>query len=143
MAMQTQDKGRYTGALADINVTPLVDVILVLLIIFMIAAPVVLQGLATDLPRAIVSDLEIESDQIVVTITANKLLYINNDPANRQQFVQQLQETLAAAQKNSVYLRADKNLIYADVVRVIELIKEAGVPHLGIVTEQGLAEENE
>lgn len=140
MAMQTQDR-RYTGALADINVTPLVDVILVLLIIFMIAAPVVLQGLSTDLPRAIVSDLEIESDQVVVTITADKLLYINNDPSSRQQFVEQLQETLVASGKNSVYLRADKNLIYADVVRVIELIKEAGVPHLGIVTEQGVPEE--
>lgn len=140
MGMQTHDR-RYTGALADINVTPLVDVILVLLIIFMIAAPVMLQGLSTDLPKAIVSDLEIESDQVVVTITADRLLYINNDPISRQQFIESLQDQLLAAQKNSVYLRADKNLRYGDVVSVIELIKEAGVPHLGIITEQGFEED--
>jgi len=140
MGMQTNDK-RYTGALADINVTPLVDVILVLLIIFMIAAPVVLQGLATDLPRAIISDLEIESDQVVVTITSGRLLYINNDPVSRQQFVDALQNQLATMGKNSVYLRADKNLIYGDVVSVIEMIKESGVPHMGIITEQGESDE--
>ena len=72
MGMQLDNK-RYTGALADINVTPLVDVILVLLIIFMMAAPVVLQGLQTNLPKAIVSDMEIDSDQVVVTITLNKM----------------------------------------------------------------------
>ena len=140
MAFQV-DKKRYTGVLADINVTPLVDVVLVLLIIFMIAAPVVLQGLATELPRAIVSDLEIESDLVVVTMTLNKLLYINNDPVNREDFIEELRRQVSVTGKNYVYIRADRALSYGDVVRVIEMIKEAGVPNLGIVTEQGYAQE--
>ena len=140
MAFQV-DKKRYTGALADINVTPLVDVVLVLLLIFMIAAPVVLQGLETNLPRAIVSDLEIESNQVVVTITLDKLMYINNDPVNREDFINELQRHMASIDQKFVYLRADKDLNYGEVVRVIELIKDAGVPNLGIVTEQGFSEE--
>ncbi|HUX06659.1 MAG TPA: biopolymer transporter ExbD [Acidobacteriota bacterium] len=140
MAFQT-DKKRFTGALSDINVTPLVDVTLVLLIIFMIAAPVVLQGLETDLPRAMVSDVELESDQVVVTVTAERAVFINQEPVNRDSFVDQLRENLAAAGRHYVYLRADKSLSYGDVVRVIELIKESGVPNIGLVTEQGIEEE--
>ena len=140
MAMQT-DKKRYTGALSDINVTPLVDVTLVLLIIFMIAAPVVLQGLETELPRALVSDMELESDQVVVTLTSERAVFINQDPVNREEFIARLREALAAAGKRYVYLRADKGLAYGEVVRVLELVKEAGVPNIGLVTEQGREEE--
>ena len=142
MGMQV-DKKRYTGALADINVTPLVDVILVLLIIFMMAAPVVLQGLQTNLPKAIVSDMEIDSDQVVVTVTLNRMTYINNDPVNREDFARELQRQIAATGKDFVYIRADKDLNYGEVVRVIEMIKEAGVPNLGLVTEEGFAEDEE
>ncbi len=140
MAFQT-DKKRFTGALSDINVTPLVDVTLVLLIIFMIAAPVVLQGLETELPRAMVSDMELESDQVVITVTAERAVFINQDPVNRDKFVDRLRESLAAAGRRYVYLRADKALSYGEVVRVIELIKESGVPNIGLVTEQGIEEE--
>lgn len=139
MAFQV-DKKRYTGALADINVTPLVDVTLVLLIIFMIAAPVVLQGLSTELPKTIVSDLEIESNQVVVTITLNKMMYINNEPVNKEKFVDELKRRVAQAGQKYVYLRGDVALSYGDVVRVIELIKEADIQNLGIVTEQGRSE---
>ncbi len=140
MAFQT-DKKRFTGALSDINVTPLVDVTLVLLIIFMIAAPVVLQGLETELPRAMVSDVELESDQVVITVTAERAVFINQDPVNRDEFIDRLRESLAAAGRRYVYLRADKALSYGEVVRVIELIKESGVPNIGLVTEQGVEEE--
>ena len=140
MAFQT-DKKRFTGALSDINVTPLVDVTLVLLIIFMIAAPVVLQGLETELPRAMVSDMELESDQVVITVTAERAVFINQDPVNRDKFVDRLRESLAAAGRRYVYLRADRALNYGEVVRVIELIKESGVPNIGLVTEQGIEEE--
>lgn len=136
MAFQV-DKKRYTGALSDINVTPLVDVVLVLLIIFMIAAPVVLQGLETELPKAIISDVELDSQQVVVTVTAEKAVFINRDPVSRDNFIATLRDSLAVAQQTYVYLRADKSLRYGDVVRVIELIKESGVPNMGIVTEQG------
>ena len=135
------DKKRYTGALADINVTPLVDVTLVLLIVFMIAAPVVLQGLETDLPKTIVSDMEIDSNQVVVTLTVDKITYINNEPVNREEFIDELKRQAAARGQNFVYLRADKALTYGNVVRIIEMIKKAGIPNLGIVTEQGMAEE--
>ena len=136
------DKKKYTGALADINVTPLVDVILVLLIIFMIAAPVVLQGLETDLPKAVVSDLEIESDQVVVSLTIDKLLYINNDPVNRDDFARELKRSMDGKESQFVYIRADRSLSWGEVVRVIEMIKDAGIPNLGIVTEYGEAEES-
>lgn len=136
MAFQT-DKKRYTGALSDINVTPLVDVTLVLLIVFMIAAPVVLQGLETDLPRTEVGDAQLSSEQLVVTLTGQRALFINNDPVSRVDFVQAMQERLAAAADRYVYLRADKNLLYGEVVAILELIKKSGVANVAIVTEQG------
>jgi biopolymer transport protein TolR len=140
MGMQT-DRNRYTGALADINVTPLVDVVLVLLIVFMIAAPVVLQGLQTDLPKAIVSDLEIDANQVVVTLTLEKNLYIDNDPVDGREFIEALQRRAAERDLNFVYLRADRSLKYGEVVDVVQLIKQAGIPNLGIVTEYGVNEE--
>ena len=140
MAFQT-DKKRYTGALSDINVTPLVDVVLVLLIIFMIAAPVVLQGLETDLPRTIVTDLEIDSRQLVVTVTLSKALFINQDPVGRDVFVEELRRRLASAPHSFVYLRADRALSYGEVVRVVEKIKQAGAANMGLVTEQGIEPE--
>ena len=140
MAFSNGDDGPGS-ALSDINVTPLVDVMLVLLIIFMIAAPVVLQGLETDLPKAVVSDLEIESDQVVVSLTLDKLLYINNDPVNREDFAQELRRNMEGKESQFVYIRADRTLSWGDVVFVIEMIKDAGVPNLGIITEYGEAEE--
>jgi len=116
-------------------------VTLVLLIIFMIAAPVVLQGLETDLPRAMVSDMELESDQVVVTITAERAVFINQEPVNRDDFIERLRTNLAMTGRRYVYLRADKSLSYGEVVRVIELIKDSGVPNIGLVTEQGVEEE--
>ena len=140
MAFQT-DKKRYTGALSDINVTPLVDVVLVLLIIFMIAAPVVLQGLETNLPRTIVTDMEIDSRQLVVTVTLNKALFINQDPVSRDDFVEELRRRLASAPQSFVYLRADRALAYGEVVRVVEMIKRSGAANMGLVTEQGIEPE--
>lgn len=133
MAFQT-DKKRYTGALSDINVTPLVDVVLVLLIIFMIAAPVILQGLNTRLPRTTLSDADIDSERIVVTVNSEGELSINQTYIKADDFVRSLQYTVADREKY-VYLRADKDLPYGEVVKVIEMIKESGVVDVGIVTE--------
>lgn len=133
MAFQT-DKKRYTGALSDINVTPLVDVVLVLLIIFMIAAPVILQGLNTRLPRTTLSDADIDSERIVVTVNSEGELSINQTYIKAEDFVRSLQYTVADREKY-VYLRADKDLPYGEVVKVIEMIKESGVVDVGIVTE--------
>lgn len=133
MAFQT-DKKRYTGALSDINVTPLVDVVLVLLIIFMVTAPVVLQGLNTRLPKTSISDADVESRQVVVTLDGESELFINQSSVKAEEFSRTLTYTLVDREKY-VYLRADKNLPYGEVVKVIELIKEAGVVDVGIVTE--------
>ena len=133
MAFQT-DKKRYTGALCDINVTPLVDVVLVLLIIFMIAAPVILQGLNTRLPRTRMGDAEVDSENVVVTINNMGELSINQSMSEPEEFVRTLQLLMADREKY-VYLRADKDLAYGEVVKVIELIKESGVYDVGMVTE--------
>jgi biopolymer transport protein TolR len=139
MAFQT-DKKRYTGALCDINVTPLVDVVLVLLIIFMIAAPVIMQSLNTQLPKTTISDANVKSEQVVVTIDSLGEISVNQSSVRAEDLVKALQIVLVEREKY-VYLRADKDLPYGEVVKVIELIKQAGIHDIGMVTE--LEEERE
>jgi biopolymer transport protein TolR len=132
MAMSTGQRGAY---LADINITPFVDVMLVLLIIFMVTAPMMTQGLEVDLPQTkTVTTLPKDSDNIVLTIKKDGSLYLDEYPVNAEDLPGHVQR-LVTDQKKMMFLRADKEVAYGRVVQVMGLLKGAGVDKLGIVAE--------
>ena len=121
------------GSLSEINVTPLVDVILVLLIIFMITAPMMTRGIDIDLPQAEAGS-DATDDRITVTIDAERQVYLNDSPVNIHLLQERLQP-LAAAGTAFVFLRADEAVPYGYVMQVVDQVKAAGIDRLGLVTK--------
>jgi len=127
--------GGSNSLMSDINVTPFVDVMLVLLIIFMATAPMMIQGVNISLPEATSEPLPTEEEQILITIDNNNQIFIN-DYLVTLDFLQEKLITIFSGRKDrEVYLRADKRIPYGIVVRVMSEIKGAGVEKLGMVTE--------
>ncbi|MHC1788000.1 ExbD/TolR family protein [Solidesulfovibrio sp.] len=132
MGMQTGGKGGY---LADVNVTPFVDVMLVLLIIFMVTAPMMTQGLEVDLPQTrAVSVLPKENESLVLTIKADSSIFLDKYQVELGDLEGQVKR-LVTDQKKQLFLRADQAVSYGVVVRVMGIIKAAGVDKLGVVAE--------
>lgn len=128
--------------LSEINVVPLVDVMLVLLIIFMIATPHLQHGMEVDLPEATIAPMPLETDDLIITVAkapADKgyAIFLGNDP--NPVFLPDLKTAIAAnlagPHKISVYLRADRNVPYGEVVKVMAEVQKAGVSGLGMITE--------
>lgn len=124
--------GRNRGALSEINVTPLVDVMLVLLIIFMVTAPLLQQGIDVNLPKAKGKDLPPE-ERINIIIKRDGVIYMNDTPMTISDLGQKLR-VISRANPN-IFLKADKDVPYGLVVEVMGEIKEAGIERLGMVTE--------
>ncbi|MGD9972430.1 MAG: ExbD/TolR family protein [Desulfatirhabdiaceae bacterium] len=136
MSMGTNDN----RLMADINVTPLVDVMLVLLIIFMVTAPMMMQGVDVALPTTTSAPLSSEKENFVITIDSNQQVFINEFQVPQDLFRERLIKLLENQPGRDVYLRADKNIPYGIVVQVMADIKSAGVDKLGMVT---VPEENQ
>ncbi|MFW2366422.1 MAG: protein TolR [Desulforhopalus sp.] len=130
----TRSNGRKR-LVSDINVTPLVDVMLVLLIIFMVTAPMMTQGLNVDLPETTAKSLRQEEKPIVVTIDKEGEISINNVPLVRQVLVQELQKNYTANKEQPIFLKADKNVAYGHVVTVMADIKSVGFDKIGMITK--------
>ena len=126
------DKNRL---MSDINVTPFVDVMLVLLIIFMVTAPMMSQGVSVSLPEATSKPLPTETEPLIITINKNNQIFINDYQVTLDFLQEKLSKIIESRQNRDVYLRADRNISYGMVVRVMSEIKEAGVEKLGMVTE--------
>ena len=126
---------RNNEALSQINVTPLVDVMLVLLVIFMVTAPILHQGVDVNLPKVRTGSLAGEEAQLVVTVTANGPVYLNDTVMDPAALLTKLQAILREAPERSVFLRADAAVPYGEVMRVMGSLREAGVQRLGMVTE--------
>jgi biopolymer transport protein TolR len=126
---------RDNEALSQINVTPLVDVMLVLLVIFMVTAPILQQGVSVNLPRVEAGALTGEEVQLVVSVTAQGMIYLNDTAMPLPDVLTKLQAILRERPDRNVYLRADATVPYGDVMRVIASIRQAGVQRLGMVTE--------
>lgn len=124
------EKGRT--ALSDINVTPLVDVMLVLLIIFMVTAPLLQQGIDVNLPEAKAKELPME-ERIDLTVRKDGKIYMNNNSVSMEEMVVKLKAI--SARNPNVFLKADRDVNYGLVVKVIGEVKEAGIEKLGIITE--------
>lgn len=120
---------------SEINVTPLVDVMLVLLIIFMVTAPMMTQGLNVDLPETTAKSLRQEEKPIVVTVSKEGEISINNVPLARRVLVQELQKSYAANKDQPIFLKADKNVAYGNVVTVMSDIKSVGFDKIGMITK--------
>jgi biopolymer transport protein TolR len=126
----TQKPGHTT--LSEINVTPLVDVMLVLLIIFMITAPMLQQGIDVNLPREVAGNIDPSQERLIITLGKNERIYLNDRRIDVSELEQQLQQ--AAGLSKEVFLRADKDIPYGLVVKLMAMAKKAGVERLGIVT---------
>ena len=127
--------GSNDRLMSDINVTPFVDVMLVLLIIFMVTAPMMMQGIDISLPEATSKPLVSETEQLLITIDKDNQVYINDFKVALDFLQEKLSKILESRANREVYLRADKDISYGMVVHVMSEIKEAGVEKLGMVTE--------
>ncbi len=119
---------------ADINVTPLVDVMLVLLIIFMVTAPMMTQGLEVDLPEATTKALPQQEEPLVVTISKEGDVYLKKEKVSSTVLQQQLRAMPPEVKKEGIYLRADKNVPYGVVTLTMADIQAAGFDKLGMIT---------
>ncbi len=132
--------GKHSELMSEINVTPFVDVMLVLLIIFMVTAPMMIQGLNVDLPEATAKPLDSEKEHLVITINKDQQVYINDVVATVESLGEKLSKILQGRSDRDVYLKADKNIPYGIVVQVMAEIKGAGVEQLGMITEPAVIE---
>jgi len=120
---------------ADINVTPLVDVMLVLLIIFMVTAPMMTQGLDVDLPQTTTKSLRQEENPIVVTIDKDGKISLDKFSVSQKVLLQELGKYGKEIKEKPIYLKADKSVAYGIVVSVMADIKKAGFDKLGMITQ--------
>jgi biopolymer transport protein TolR len=120
--------------LAEINVTPLVDVMLVLLIIFIITAPMLVQGLKVNLPKQNAPALDADSDEpVILTLTSDQIILLGDEPVHLKLLADRLGSLLAGSPR-PVYLKADENLPYGFVIRVLAVLDQVGVEQVGMVT---------
>ncbi len=121
--------------MSEINVTPFVDVMLVLLIIFMVTAPMMVQGVDVTLPEANAKPMVSDQENLTVTIDRDANVYINDFQVRMDFLKEKLEKILAGKTDREVFFRADKNVSYGVVVGVMARIKAAGVEKLGMVTD--------
>lgn len=127
--------GNSKEFMSEINVTPFVDVMLVLLIIFMVTAPMMIQGVNVDLPEATAQPLDSEKEHLFITIDKDHQVHINDYQVSVESLSEKLMKILQGRSDREVYLKADKNIPYGIVVQVMAEIKDAGVEQLGMITE--------
>lgn len=128
--------------MSDINVTPLVDVMLVLLIIFMITAPMLHQGVEVALPQTEAADtlpMRVD-DPLVLTVRTDGLVYIRDQPVHPTQLVDRLVPILENRGDSQVFLKGDREILYGQFIQVVDLLRQGGIDHIGLVTEQILDE---
>ena len=130
----TDSNGRTRSALADINITPLVDVVLVLLIIFMLTAPILQSGIEVDVPKT-KTVKEITEERLVISIDKQQRVFLGNDPINVNQIAGTLRRKVRDPQRQSIFLRADENVPFGAFATVMDAVKQAGITNVSIVTQ--------
>ena len=134
MAMDASSSQRDGTTIAQINVTPLVDVMLVLLVIFMVTAPIIQQGVQVNLPQAKAGAIPGTEELLIVTIAKNGKVYLNDNPLTLAELGDKLRAIRKLQVDKQVYLRADQDVRYGLVMKVVAEIKQAGIERLGMVT---------
>lgn len=140
MALDPSSQSGGSTTIAQINVTPLVDVMLVLLVIFMVTAPIIQQGVQVNLPQAKAAAIAGTEEHLVVTIEKNDKIYLNDNEMGLAELGAKLQAIRQLQADKQVYLRADQDVRYGTVMKTIARIKEAGIERLGMVTRPGVNE---
>ena len=136
MAMQSASgRAGDRRIMAEINVTPLVDVMLVLLIIFMVTAPMLTQGVDVNLPQASAKAMRSDEERLVITVDANSRIFVGNQPVEFNRLGGALKQIVAQRADRQVFFRADRSVPYGFVVKVIAEVRNSGIEKLGMVTE--------
>ena len=120
-------------ALSEINMVPFIDVVLVLLIIFMITAPILQSGIEVDVPKTHTVK-EITQQRLVVTMDKNQLIYLGNDPINIHQLADKIKKQ-SKSQKDVIFLRADETVPFGAFCSVIDTLRQSGISNISIVTQ--------
>jgi biopolymer transport protein TolR len=130
----TNNQGRTQSSLADINVTPLVDVVLVLLIIFMVTAPVLQSGIEVSVPKTRTVK-EITEERLVITIDKEQKVFLGSDPVNINQIGERIRSKVRDPEGQSIYIRSDENVPFGAFATVMDSVKQAGFSNVSIVTQ--------
>ena len=121
--------------MSDINVTPLVDVMLVLLIIFMVTAPMMSQGVEVNLPKTTIKPIKTSEDPLVLTVTQKREIFIEDYKIELTHLETKISKIFENRREKEILLRADKDVPYGFVINVVGAVKRAGIDKLGMVTE--------
>jgi biopolymer transport protein ExbD/biopolymer transport protein TolR len=130
----TTSQGRTATSLSEINVTPFVDVVLVLLIIFMLTAPILESGIEVDLPKTKTVKV-VSEEKVVITIDKKQNIYVGNDPININRLGVYVLGQLKGADSQPVFIRCDENVSFGAFAKVVDALKQASLTNLNIVTE--------
>jgi biopolymer transport protein ExbD/biopolymer transport protein TolR len=130
----TSSNGQTRSSLAEINITPLVDVVLVLLVIFMISAPVLQSGIEVAVPKTRTVK-EITEQRLVVTIDRDQNVFLGDQPVNVHELARKLRHPGADDAKRVIYLRADERVPFGAFASVMDAVKQAGITNISIVTQ--------
>jgi biopolymer transport protein TolR len=132
MAFEPGQRGQFVS---QINVTPLVDVMLVLLVIFMVTAPIIQQGVQVALPKVKAEALPGKEEQFVVSITRDNQIYLNDSKLSAADLTVKLAAIARERPDRQVFIRADEQVPYGEVIRTMAAIKAAGIENVGMVTQ--------
>jgi biopolymer transport protein ExbD/biopolymer transport protein TolR len=130
----TNARGQTQTSMSEINVTPFVDVVLVLLVIFMITAPILQSGVEVSVPKTRTVK-EITEERLVISIDRQQRVFLGNDPININEIGAKLKEKLRDPERMQIYLRSDENVPFGAFATVMDAVKQAGITNVSIVTE--------
>ncbi len=133
MAFTTKE-GRTQTALAELNMIPFIDIVLVLLIIFMVTAPVIQSGIEVNVPKTKVVR-ELAEEKLVVSIKKDQTVYLQNDPVNINDLGRKVRERLLDPARQSIYMRADTDIPFGTFATVMDSLKAVGIDNISIVTQ--------
>ena len=136
----TNSHGRTQSSLSDINMTPFVDVVLVLLIMFMVTAPILQSGIDVAVPKT-KTVKEITEERLVISIDKQQRVYLGNDPININEIAAKLRQKIRDPKGQAIFLRADENVPFGAFATVMDAVKQSGITNVSIVT-QPLNEKN-
>ena len=133
--MAMNSGGNNRRFMSEINVTPLVDVMLVLLIIFMVAAPMMMQGVDVNLPKTTTKNIKTADEPLMLTVNKKKEIFLENHPVKLDRLELKIKKIFENRREKEVLLRADKDVPYGFIIDVMARVKNAGISKLGMVTE--------